>query len=161
MAEEGNREQLAEALLEVLAAPRDAAQDQSHAAEALAARRRGRLVTCAIAGWCVLGALWILRPAQVFSPTEALAAAPVLDEAGLRYAMFLQAGRIEEFVEAHHRLPSSLGEAGEVEEGLQWQRLGSAGWVLVGAEAGRTLRLTDQMSVDSFLGKSLATIRRR
>ncbi|MDZ4675043.1 MAG: hypothetical protein SGI84_11355, partial [Gemmatimonadota bacterium] len=108
MTDEGNREELAEALLGVLATPSNAGPEPIEVAATATATRRRRLIRVALVGWFLLGALWIARPAFIFSPTTGLAVAPVRDEAGLRYAMFLQASRIDEFVDEHARLPSSL-----------------------------------------------------
>lgn len=153
------RQKLEEAL-------RDAVKDrQPSPAEHRSARRGGRKRNPAVAvailvlGWACIGWVWLARPAFVFGPADPPPPSAEVREASLRFAMFLEYRRVEAYRAQRGRLPTALTEAGPVEEGVSYQRAGS-GFTLIGQRDGITLRLTDAMNPDSFLGRSLEVLGR-
>ncbi|MES2306016.1 MAG: hypothetical protein V4558_10925 [Gemmatimonadota bacterium] len=105
-----------------------------------------------VAAWAFIGYVWIARPAFLFEQQPAAALTPVQREARLRYAIYLQRARIDAFKAQNGRLPESLRETGPVESGVQYERTADNGYDIFGASDGTVLRLSDRMSVDSFLG---------
>lgn len=115
------------------------------------------MVLFLLLGWTFLAWAWLARPSAVF--VSGVAQTAEQEEADLRYALYLQASRIREFVDEHDRLPTDLGEAGDVEEGITWVVAGTE-WSLSGRSGPHLLELTSLMSTDSFLGNSLERLRR-
>ncbi|MCL4865418.1 MAG: hypothetical protein KJZ47_05955 [Gemmatimonadales bacterium] len=148
------RRALADSLQEVLDHPHRRSTDireERDAARIQAGQRRRRLMLVAlVAAWGALGWIWLARPGWVFEPPLTTAqGAQYSPEEGLRIGMALQAFRLREFAAETGRLPSSLAEAGEVEEGLSYL-VRDGGWILRGDLGSRQLELTSEMSVDSF-----------
>ena len=112
-----------------------------------------------IAGWACLAWIWLARPAFVFGPPEPPPPTVEEQEASLRFAMFLQRARVEAYRAARGRLPAALPEAGPVEDGVSYQRLGPD-FVITGTRGGLSLRLTTAMDADSFLGRSIEVLSR-
>lgn len=149
------RRALAESLQEVIDHPLRRASDIKAANETArveTSQRRRRLVLVAlVASWGTLSWLWLARPDWAFNPPLGIVAeAEFSEEEGLRYGMFLQAARIREFEADSGRLPASIAEAGEAEEGLRYE-ITDAGWRLLGTLGNRQLVLTSEMSADAFL----------
>lgn len=114
-------------------------------------RRRRVVAILFLVAWGSLGWLWLARPDAVFNPPLGQAeGAEYSAEAGLRYGMFLQAARIREFEADSGRLPQTIAEAGEAEEGLTYSLTGGR-WTLRGTVNGTVLELTSEMSADAFL----------
>lgn len=152
------RRALAESLQEAMDHPRRRATDIKATIETArveTSQRRRRLVLVALVGtWGVLGWLWLAQPDWAFNPPLGIVAeAEFSEEEGLRYGMYLQAARIQEFTAEFGRLPTSIAEAGEAEEGLQYEVTGNR-WKLLGTLGDRTVELTSEMSADSFLRKA-------
>jgi len=122
------------------------------------ARRQGPLLGVAVLGWGLLTWLWVTKPAVIFEPDRGPSPTPERVEAGLRFALYLQAARVREFIADSARTPRTLAETGAVEDGVTWEPQ-EAGWALTGRDGTLTLRLTDRMAVDSFLGNSLGVLR--
>lgn len=141
-----------------------ARQQAKHASEQEAAirpikRNQGILVGVLLASWALIGWIWIARPALIFGPpAESLEPSPAWREASLRFGLTLQRGRIEEYTVQNGRLPATLEDAGEVEDGIAWER-GDSSYTLTGTDGDLQLVLTDRMAVDSFLGNSLDVLR--
>jgi len=155
MTERERRRALAESLQEALDHPMRRASDIKAANEAARQEfgKRRRLVAAGllVVTWGGLGWLWLTRPDWLFSPPLGIVAETQLsEEAGLRYGMYLQAARIREFEAEFGRLPETIAEAGEAEEGLRYT-VSDGRWTLVGMLGGQPLNLTSEMSVDSFL----------
>jgi len=122
-------------------------------------RNQGILVAVLLASWALIGWIWIARPPLIFGPApEDLAPSPAWREASLRFGLTLQRGRIEEYRAQNGRLPPTLEDAGEVEEGITWERADST-FTLTGTDGDLRLVLTDRMAADSFLGNSLDILR--
>jgi hypothetical protein len=123
-------------------------------------RRRNSAVAWAafVLGLAGLGYIWTARPAWVFDPLAPAEMSPAQAEATTRFSLFLERARVDDFRDRRGRLPTSLPEAGPVEDGIDYQRIGG-GYLLTGASNGVQLRLTDAMDADSFLGNSLRVLR--
>ncbi len=80
--------------------------------------------------------------------------APEEVEAKARYALYLERGRVDSYLAKTGALPKSLGDAGSVENGVNYRR-GVHDYILETNVQGTTLRMTSVMSADSFLGTSL------
>ncbi len=139
------------------------------ASEANRAHPRGRpvpsprpqrtLALLAIAAWLVVAWIWIARPAFLF---EAAAAplSPALQEAGLRYGIYLERAAVATFMADSGRLPISLSEVtDDPEPGHALEFAADGSWSIVGREGALELRLTERMAADSFLGESLTLLR--
>lgn len=111
--------------------------EQEELAKAGAARHRRRGVrTGAVALLAITSWTAPLGPAPL---DESLA--PALTAAGAQLTLGLAASRIEEFLRVSGRLPSSLGEAGIEEEGLQF---------MPGADQRFTLQLPSDAGIVTF-----------
>lgn len=154
MTERERRRALAESLQDALDHPMRRATDIRAATETArresAQRRRTVTVGLLLVSWGALGWLWLMRPSWVFSPPlRSVSVSQQSEEEGLRYGMYLQAARIREFEAEHGRLPETIAEAGEAEEGLHYAVAGTR-WTLQGMVGDLRLELTSAMSVDSF-----------
>lgn len=119
--------------------------------------RRRRLALVIILGWAVIAWLWLTRPAFFFGPSPAPVASAARQEATLRFAMYLQRRRVDDYLAVHGRLPATLQETGAVEDSVRWQRTGE-GYVLLGQYGPLRLELPSRVDADSFLGNSLAEL---
>lgn len=88
---------------------------------------------------------WLPRFGEPDPPRE-------FQDASVRFAMYLQAQRIEQFRLRTGRLPRNLEEAGPIVELLHYERDGSGGFRLVTNYGGAHLVLKSSDPVESFLG---------
>lgn len=147
---------------------RDVVADQAATAESQRAARRLRprksaptLIIVAVLAWGALAWLWIARPAAIFgSGVNAVAMTANEQDAFVRYGLYLQRARVERFRAQLGRLPSTLAESGPVEAGVEFATT-SDGYVLEAKAGAGTLRLTERMNADSFLGDAVARLPRR
>jgi hypothetical protein len=130
------------------------------AAQAAAAKRSTGLVVMLLLVWVALGFVWITRPAWVFGPKPRAAAAPAVEEAEVRYALYLMRARVDAYVRQQGRAPSSLQHVGRVERGVTLRGT-TGGYVLEGRRGATLLQLTSTMNADSFLGGSLDLLQRQ
>jgi hypothetical protein len=145
-------------------AVRDAVATHAERAEvprAVAApRREAPLVAAIVLGWVLIGWIWLSKPAVVFGPAPVPEITRQEREARLRFAMYLHHQEIVAFAQDSGRLPHSLEELSvDREEAVQLAFDASGGWALTGTDETLSLRLTEGMSADSFLGRSLETLR--
>lgn len=154
------KREFSQALNEVLVAHRDS-EDELRQVRAVRERRdrgpnhRPWLTLFIVVAWAFVAYVWIARPAFLFegpTPTETTASQR---EARLRYAVYLQRGRVAAYRTEHGRLPETLREAGPVEEGVEYERTSDSSYTVFGTVDGTVLRLSDRMSADSFLGDAL------
>ncbi|MEO5798459.1 MAG: hypothetical protein ABIZ70_03555 [Gemmatimonadales bacterium] len=143
---------------------KNAIEDQRHSTSELRELRADRkrhegnakyqpgLLLFIVAAWAFIGYVWIARPAFIYEQQPAAALTPAQREARLRYAIYLQRARVDAFRTEHGRLPESLRETGAVESGVEYERTAENGYDVFGSSDGTVLRLSDRMSVDSFLG---------
>lgn len=122
--------------------------------------RQTPLILGVLAGWVVIGWIWLAQPAALFDPAPVPEASPATREARLRFGMYLQHQEIAAFARDSGRLPHALSElAIDPAEGIRWEVDAQGAWALVGTDGEVTLRLTEGMAADSFLGQSLAILR--
>lgn len=93
---------------------------------------------------------WI-KPEPVPPPT------PAEREAGDRFAIYLQAQRIEHFRNTTGRLPSTMEEAGEPMPGIRYELLSDGGYALT-SDRDQGIRYTSRDSLGAFLGGSLTLL---
>jgi hypothetical protein len=93
---------------------------------------------------------WILPPAQ---PTPTAAER----EAGVRFAIFLQAQQIERFRGARGRLPSTLEEAGQPVPGVVYL-VNSGSTYQLRSVADRAIGYNSTDSLYAFLGQSMSQL---
>ncbi|MES2124633.1 MAG: hypothetical protein V4503_08080 [Gemmatimonadota bacterium] len=108
--------------------------------------------------WGFIAYAWVARPDFLFGtgPTPVLTVQQ--REARMRYAIYLERARVEQFRANSGRLPETLLESGPVEAGVQYERLANDRYDVSGSVDGTLLRLGDRMSADSFLGDALRTL---
>lgn len=88
----------------------------------------------------------LLGPKPLPAPTAAQA------EANLRAAMFLQAQRVEAYIRKEGRLPDNLLAAGSATPGIQYERIDSTTYELIGTNGPATVRYRRGDSMDQLLG---------
>lgn len=152
MDEEQRRDALLEAVRELVPAHEPPARP-------VPPPRNGRAAFALAAGWVFLGYIWIAKPAWIFGPRADTVLATDRRDAALRFTLYLQRARLDEYADDHGGPPTTLEATGPVEDGVTWQPNGT-GYVLTGELQGQTLRLSDAMDADSFLGRSLEVLRR-
>ncbi len=158
MDEAERRQKLEEALREAIQ-PREASPAEFRARARATRRDRSPFLAAAmVLSWIGLGWFWIAKPAFFFGPKPSPAIPPGKEEASLRFAIYLERGRVDEYVERHARLPESLAETGDVEDSVAYQRAGG-GYVLTGRYGPLQLRLSSAEDADSFLGRSIQQLR--
>jgi hypothetical protein len=150
---------IAEAVRDAVNSKREA--DATSAREA-ARKRQSRSPatswTVILVGVLVLAWIWIGKPEMVFGPGDPEPPTAEVSEASLRYALYIQQARVEEYATSNGRLPASLVDAGLVEESVSYERRGST-YTLVGVLPTLTIRFERGMDADSFLGSSLQLLR--
>ncbi|MEP6590137.1 MAG: hypothetical protein ABJC19_03040 [Gemmatimonadota bacterium] len=164
MSEQDRRNQMGAALEEVLIAQRTSegelrAYRAAEEARGTRVRYQPGLVVFIVVAWGLIAAAWIARPSFIFGVSASRAISAEQREAKMRYAIYLQGARIERFRHESGRLPESLRELGTgVERGVEFERTDVVHYQLVGTVDGRVLRLSDQMSADSFLGDAIRSL---
>jgi hypothetical protein len=148
---------------ELEAAIRDAVEAQKAAARTQAPLRKAKRNNKALLGvllltWAGIAWLWIARPAWVFQPDGQPPLSAEQEEAALRFAMYLQRGRVEAYRQRHGVWPGSVADLDQREEGVDFELEGS-GYLLTGRRAGNYLVLRSGMNADSFLGNSINILR--
>src|SRR5690606_32530471 len=88
------------------------------AAKAAAANRQTGLVVLLLVVWGLLAWVWIARPEWAFGPKARPPASQAVEEAEVRYALYLMRGRVEQFRRAQGYLPATLANVGRVERGV-------------------------------------------
>ncbi len=162
MTAENRRKEFADALKEVAAAQRaEVAETQRRQQPPRRTGTHPATVVVGILAACVMGWLWIARPAAVFAPDTTAPLTPVAAEARGRFALYLERARIEAFQRTNGRLPKSLAEAGPVEDAVSFRLTAQGGYLLETGGALPPLQLTDRMNSDSFLGTAAVASPRR
>ncbi len=154
MNEAERRQRLQEALRDAVA-PREPTPAEVRTAGRNTGRNRGwMLALVVVLGWMCIAWIWLARPAYFFGPPPPPALSPARQEAQLRFAMYLQQRRVEEYLATHGRLPSTLSQTGAVEDSVMWH-LTDGGYVITGRYGDLTLELPSGADADQFLGSSL------
>lgn len=126
---------------------------------AMSSRSQMPLAVAILLGWALIGYIWLAEPAFIFGPTGATEVPAAEREARLRFGMYLQHQEIVAFTRDSGRLPHSLGELEmDPADGVQLEFDQQGAWALVGNDGDLSLRLTESMSADSFLGTSLVIL---
>ena len=116
-------------------------------------------VAVILAGWALIGWIWLAEPAVFFAPTVGAEVPADVREARLRFAMYLHHQDIVAFTQDSGRVPGSLAELEmDAADGVRLAFDAQSAWSLVGTDGDHTLHLTAAMSADSFLGTSIATL---
>ncbi|MBL0177981.1 MAG: hypothetical protein IPP98_02500 [Gemmatimonadetes bacterium] len=152
MTPENRRKDLADALHAVAEAQRaEAAETQRRQQPPRRTGTQPATIFIGILAACVLGWLWTARPAAIFAPELTAPLTPAAAEARSRFALYLERARVDAYRRSVGRLPSSLEQAGPVEDSVTF-RITDGGYVLERRASGALMQLTDQMNSDSFLG---------
>lgn len=99
--------------------------------------------------------VWVAQPT---APTEEIPEpSVVVQEASLRFAMYLKRARIEEYRQLNGRFPVSMDEA----DGIRYRLITDRTYELNGTAGDVQLLLKSNESPDTFLGTSIQTLLRR
>lgn len=99
--------------------------------------------------------VWVAQPT---APAEEIPEpSVVVQEASLRFAMYLKRARVEEYRQLNGRFPVSMDEA----DGIRYRRITDRTYELNGAAGNVRLLLKSSESPDTFLGTSIQTLLRR
>ena len=157
------REAAKEALLEAAQAAVD--DSRRKADEAAARRRRSSRRRAAWSVWAVLligsAYLLVIRPSWYLTPPPPPESAEIQD-ASARLVLVREAARVNEYLAANGRLPSTLAEAGSMTRGVGYEVRDDGTYLLQASmEAGRTIALSSTDSVETFLGSSVRVVSSR
>ncbi len=108
------------------------------------------LVLCVIS-WGTLAYTWLAKPAWLFGPDASATISPREKETRLRFGMYLERERVLDFRRNKHRLPSGLEEAGDVEQGIEYQVSGDSSFVVSAMVGGVLLTLNESQRADDLL----------
>ena len=99
--------------------------------------------------------VWVAQPT---APAEEIPPpSVVVQEASLRFAMYLKRARIEEYRQLNGRFPVSMDEA----DGIGYRLITDRTYELSGTTGAVSLLLKSSESPDEFLGTSIGTLLRR
>jgi hypothetical protein len=150
-------DQLEAAVRDVVASTPEPPRGASRTPQSDRASRRP-LVLVLMLVWSLIGWIWSTKPAFLFGAQRVVMESPAVEEATLRFALYLQRNRVDAFVRRNGQLPNALAAAGPTEAGVTLIRT-SDGYELLGERGATRLRLGSRMSADSFLGGSLELLR--
>lgn len=108
------------------------------------------LILCALS-WFSLAYVWLARPQWLFPDDPTAALGPAEREARQRFAIYLERERVLDFRATHHRLPSSLAEAGDVEAGVDYAVSGDSTFVVSAMIRDSLLTLNESQAADDLL----------
>ena len=116
-------------------------------------------IIATVVSWAMLIILLFVPTAIARTPeSRSFTAPPELRAASLRFGLWLARHRVEAFARTAARLPSHVGEAGVDDRTILLEPNGRHRYTLTARDGSVGLRLTSEMSVDSFLGGSLAEL---
>jgi hypothetical protein len=153
-----SRQDVAEAIQAAVAA-REAEEALERPSDRAQRSRQPALIVVMVLAVAAIGYIWIARPSFVFGPAP-VPPSRAEAEASLRFALYLERRRVEQYVASRGRLPATLADAGPLERGIRYERRDNQ-FTLTGERDGLTLTLTSAMRADSFLGGSLDLLQRR
>ena len=119
-------------------------------------RRKLRRMTILSAGLAIAVYL-ALNPPTWLQPQPVPPPTPEVRAASDRFAIYLQAQRIESFRNSTGRLPSTLAEAGEPMPGIRYD-LQSDGTFALTSERDQAIRYSSRDSLGTFLGGSMTLL---
>lgn len=113
----------------------------------------------AVVSWGSLIVLLLFQPAIARLPEDrAFVAPPELRAASLRFGLWLARHQVDAFKRSAARLPTHVGEAGVDDRNILLEANGRDRYTLIARDGPIALKLTSEMSVDSFVGESLAAL---
>lgn len=112
------------------------------------------IIALGVISWGWLGYTWLARPTWLFAPDQAVARTPAEQEATLRFGMYLERERVLDYRDLNHRLPLNLGEAGDIEQGVDYNITGDSSFVLTGTSGRSSLMLSSSDNVLGFLAST-------
>ena len=116
-------------------------------------------LAAAVVSWAAFAWALLLPPA--FSrpePNRSFEPPAELREPSLRYGLWLADRRVQTFIQRNARAPSHLTEAGVIDPQLRIESKGDRSYELVAHDGAITLRLSNMMAADSFLGSALVSL---
>lgn len=123
-----------------------------------AAKPIGWMIAAGVS-WGTLMVLLLFQPAIARMPEDrTFAAPPELRAASLRFGLWLARHRVDAFRRSAARLPNYGREAGIDDRAILLEANGKERYTLFAQDGSVALRLTSEMSVDSFLGESLTAL---
>ena len=108
------------------------------------------LIICAIA-WGSLAYTWLAQPAWLFPDDQAGAISAAQRDDRLRFAIYLERERVLDFRATHRRLPATLAEAGDVEDGVEYVVSGDSTFVVSAMVGDSLITLNESESADQLL----------
>ena len=108
------------------------------------------LVVCLLS-WGALVYTWVAKPEWLFPRDQSASPSAAEREARLRFGMYLERERVLDFRATHHRLPASLADAGDVEEGIKYVASGDSTFVVSAVVRDSLLTLNESQSADELL----------
>ena len=113
-----------------------------------------------VVSWSALLVLLLFPPGIARMPEDRPFTSPAsLRAASLRFGLWLAHHQVDAFKHTNSRLPFYGGEAAIVDRTILLEANGRDRYRLIARDGSITLRLTSEMSADSFLGQSLTELR--
>lgn len=143
------KRELLEAFDQVVNRERDRAVERV----SLPLRRRTSLLVAALCvlTWGALAYTWFGKPAWLFPPDPAASRTAGELEAELRFALYLSRERILDYWAANRRLPATLAEAGDVEQGVEYTISGDSTFVVSVMLGDSLVTLNESQSAEELL----------
>ncbi len=117
----------------------------------VARRTHAAVLVACILSWGALAYTWLAKPGWLFPSDPSASRTPAEREAELRFGVYLERERVLDFRATHHRLPVTLAEAGDVEEGVEYTVSGDSTFVVSAMVRDSLLTLNESQSADDFL----------
>jgi hypothetical protein len=129
--------------------------DQASSAESVRQRKFRRAMI--LFGALAITLYLTLNPPNWIQPPPAPAPTGAEREASDRFAIYLQAQRIEQYRNITGRLPSTMEEAGEPMPGIRYEVLGDGVYALTSSRD-QAIRYSSRDSLGTFLGGSMTML---
>lgn len=141
-------------VLERYGGPRRPAPDDPPPAPppAVAGTRRW-VAALGILGLLGLGYVWGVRPDWLFSRDRVRTLSPAQADRTLRLGLYLEHHRVMEYRKVQGRVPSTLEEAGDVEEGVEYVPTGDSTFQLKAANERLSLELDQSDDPETILDR--------
>lgn len=139
---------------EIQVAEKEKLEERAEQRRSMSRGKGGSRLGVAVVLGAFLAWLWVAPPAWL-NPPVASRPSPAVQEAGARYALYLQAQQVESFRQERGRLPTNLAETGEPITGINYSPGEDGYWVMSAGTEGSEILLTSSDSLDDFLGNSL------
>lgn len=121
------------------------------ASKPLARRTSLAIAVVCVFAWGGLAYTWIAKPAWLFPKDPWADMTPQAKEHELRFAIYLERERVLDFRKQNGRLPSTLAEAGPLEQGVEYVVTGDSTFVISGEINGVQLRLAENEPAEELL----------